>query len=513
MREKPPMQIERPINFGHKLHLLGYDLGQPLGRRRGSAGIGSGVPAGESLAITFYWQTPAALDTDYQISVRLVNAAGLLVARHDGTPVHGAYPTHAWRPGEVIADTHYLPVLIGTPPGAYRVQIVVYPLTTLHGLTPVGMPANDGVFELATVAVILPAVMPSLSSLPVHYAPDGSAASPTGGNNPTDQEAVRLHGWEEVRSLEAVGAPRRVTVNFDNQIELYSFGVSHDPLPPGQTVAVTLLWRAMRRMTDDHQVFLRLVDREGQLWAGVTEPPANGLHPTSHWQIDEVVRDVHWLALPADLPDGEYRLIAGLVRTVHRTSLNGQPQPEATTEPVTVLRWTRRSSDQVDLGAVMVKGRLHAFVAPPVAHPQEATFGKTIRLLGYRLDGESDGRLIVRPGDTLTLTLYWQAIARPERSYTVFTHLLDAGGQIRGQQDSLPGAGTLPTRSWLPGEVLTDTYSLPVALDAPAGEYRLEVGFYEADGGARLPVFDAAGQPAGDRVILDRGVTVRVDKP
>lgn len=62
----------------------------------------------------------------------------------------------------------------------------------------------------------------------------------------------------------------------------------------------------------------------------------------------------------------------------------------------------------------------------------------------------------------------------------------------------------------MPGEVLTDRYTLQVRQDAPPGEYRLEVGMYDAATGARLPVFDALGKRLpGDRVLLDKPITVQ----
>jgi hypothetical protein len=89
-----------------------------------------------------------------------------------------------------------------------------------------------------------------------------------------------------------------------------------------------------------------------------------------------------------------------------------------------------------------------------------------------------------------------------DKSYTVFIHLLDADEVIQGWGDSLPGGGTLPTTSWLTGEYLGDRHEIAIKPEAPPGEYLIEVGLYEAIGGARLPVLDEGGQVQGDRVLL-----------
>jgi hypothetical protein len=90
------------------------------------------------------------------------------------------------------------------------------------------------------------------------------------------------------------------------------------------------------------------------------------------------------------------------------------------------------------------------------------------------------------------------------QSYTVFVQMLDAGNQIIGQHDGLPGEGALPTTGWVQGEVLTDRHTVTVKPNAAPGEYRLVVGLYIAVTGERLPAFNAAGQPIGDMIELGR---------
>jgi hypothetical protein len=43
--------------------------------------------------------------------------------------------------------------------------------------------------------------------------------------------------------------------------------------------------------------------------------------------------------------------------------------------------------------------------------------------------------------------------------------------------------------------VVVDQYEIPVRMDAPAGEYRIETGMYDATTGERLSVFTSQGQP------------------
>jgi hypothetical protein len=177
-------------------------------------------------------------------------------------------------------------------------------------------------------------------------------------------------------------------------------------------------------------------------------------------------------------------------------------------------RWLRQSSDRVQLDRFRVVtarpdelSTPSAPVLPPlgltIEHPMLATLGNQVRFLGYDLDPES-----IRPGQPLTLTLYWQALAPMGRDYTVFSHLLGSVNQVLAQKDNQPRFGTYPTTRWQPGEVITDTYSCAVGSDIVPGSYPLEIGMYRLETEKRLPVTGADGELILDDRILLGQVTV-----
>jgi len=171
-------------------------------------------------------------------------------------------------------------------------------------------------------------------------------------------------------------------------------------------------------------------------------------------------------------------------------------------KPLSRLYWLLPLGSTFDLGTVEVKGRERDFTLPPMEHPLDFQLGKVVRLLGYDLEPRE-----VESGGSVHLTLYWQALSTMETSYAVFIHLLDEEGDLRGQRDSVPGEGSLPTTGWMTGEVITDGYDISIASDAPPGRYGLLVGMYEPVGGKRLPAYDGAGNGVGDSVTLE-GVEV-----
>ncbi|GEM_PF-947602 len=149
-----------------------------------------------------------------------------------------------------------------------------------------------------------------------------------------------------------------------------------------------------------------------------------------------------------------------------------------------------------------------------VQHPLHLNLGNQIELLGYDLSADQVG-----PGDTLELTLYWHALTELEEDYSVFTHLLGesynlaSGNFLWGQKDGLPLDGTYPTSRWLENEAVIDSYAIAVQPDAPPGLYRIEVGMYVLETGARLPVFEDRGEHmTGDRVLLEEMIEVVLAK-
>lgn len=241
---------------------------------------------------------------------------------------------------------------------------------------------------------------------------------------------------------------------------------------PGDTLSVALYWKALQAVHGDYVITMQLRDQQGRVWAEEQGRPAYGNYPTTKWGPGEVLRDWHDLSLSPELPGGPYELALQVIEAEH------------------VL-------GEMSLDSVELEARPHMFAVPDMQHRVEVGLGGEITLLGYDLSADK-----IEAGETLSLTLYWLALTEMDKSYTVFTHLLDREGRIWGQQDSLPGAGQLPTTGWIEREIIVDYYEIPVSSEAPSGEYVLETGMYQWETGERLPVFDQHGMSQADRIVL-----------
>ena len=90
------------------------------------------------------------------MSVFLLDAAGRLVAQHDGPPLEGASPTSTWQPGDLKYDIHPIPLPASLPAGTYQLAVKVYwygdnqPLPVRTQPEPGAPPADYAVLQTIT---------------------------------------------------------------------------------------------------------------------------------------------------------------------------------------------------------------------------------------------------------------------------------------------------------------------------------------------------------------------------
>jgi hypothetical protein len=95
-------------------------------------------------------------------------------------------------------------------------------------------------------------------------------------------------------------------------------------------------------------------------------------------------------------------------------------------------------------------------------------------LVGYQVPSES-----LRPGQRLTVRLYWMGLAPMKENFKTFIHVAGPDGRPLAQHDGDPGGGFSPTSRWLPGELIEDDHVIPLPHELPPGSYRLLAGMYQ----------------------------------
>jgi len=113
--------------------------------------------------------------------------------------------------------------------------------------------------------------------------------------------------------------PLQLSLNADLGQQVSLLGANFDPadvvstaLRPSDAFTVTLAWEAQAEMDSSYRVFLHLLRPDGGLLTQSDGEPVNWTRPTTGWAPGEVVLDQRVLTIPADVPPGQYRLVAGL---------------------------------------------------------------------------------------------------------------------------------------------------------------------------------------------------------
>ncbi|MBI2908638.1 MAG: glycosyltransferase family 39 protein [Chloroflexi bacterium] len=275
-------------------------------------------------------------------------------------------------------------------------------------------------------------------------------------------------------SLDRFEIPQAASYDVNGDWRLVGFGLGRDTLMPGERLTVSLFWQALTKAPDNIKATIKLIDQQGAV-AGESPVPTER-QAVLGWTEGDVFRELIDLSIPANATGGRY-----------------------------VVSLAPGLGSELSLGQVAVKARERRFDMSAVQQSSSAAFGALARLRGSDLSREGSepkkGALETRPGDKLTLVLYWEALGASAESYTVFTHLLDGGGRMWGQHDGIPALGTAPTPGWVTGEIVADRHDIVVKEDAPAGEYVIEVGLYDPGTGRRLRT-----EGGEDRVIVGKAV-------
>ena len=342
--------------------------------------------------------------------------------------------------------------------------------------------AQDGeVFDLSASIALAPGIPPGIYWLDAglyRLADLGRIEVQRDGASSGD--AVRLGPIQVVSprypaTVDELGIPQLLTDARCASLELLGCSALPEELEVGEGMPLDLYWRAGSEPGRDVAVRLCLVGADGRTAAQWEREPVSG-YATSAWAPAETVIGVQRLEIPSDMAAGEYELL-----------LSCDPESESTR-----------------LGSVRVYRTERLFAPPTMQYPLDATLGDWCRLVGYDLLPEG-----LVGGEVLSLTLYWQTIEPTETSLTVFTHLLDREGQVKGQRDSVPQGGARATQSWLAGEYIVDQYELIIDPSAAKGKAFIEVGMYDAATGERQAVILSDGSVDPDRrVLLDHSVRI-----
>ncbi|HZQ06908.1 MAG TPA: glycosyltransferase family 39 protein, partial [Anaerolineae bacterium] len=113
-----------------------------------------------------------------------------------------------------------------------------------------------------------------------------------------------------------------------------------------------------------------------------------------------------------------------------------------------------------------------AAALPSLGASAPADFGKTIRLLDYRVEPTQ-----ARPGDMVTFTAYWQSLKPTDENNWLLLQLFSENEAIVNK-DGVPSAGRLTTDLWQPNSIYVSHHTFQIPPDAESGKYKLTLGLH-----------------------------------
>jgi hypothetical protein len=249
-----------------------------------------------------------------------------------------------------------------------------------------------------------------------------------------------------------------------DEIALLGYSISSSEVASGDILQLTLFWQASKPIDQRYKVFTHILDARSHIVGQRDAEPVGGTRPTTTWQEGEVIADNYGVLVLPGTPPGEHQLEIGMYNL-------------ETGERLPVSRDGEPLGDHILLEPIQV---LQPEAPPPIEalgiqYRREADFG-LVRLLGYDLSKLGYERLPdepVRAGDTLHLTLFWQAVGKIDANFTLTLQLQDVTGNLAVNRDVKPVGGEYPPTIWGLGEIVRDQHNLLLPGELPAGRYEL----------------------------------------
>lgn len=237
------------------------------------------VLSGDRLTLGLFWQADAAPEVDYRVRLRLVDADG--EARMTVVAPLSSYATSRWRVGDRFESRYTLHVLPDRPPGSYQLTLNV-------------LDAGDSTLWAADEPLGSVEVLPR-------------------------ERAFELP--------DAISTPLDAT--FGGQIHLLGYDLPRPQAAPGESLPLTLYWRAGGPTERGYTLFVHLLGESGAIYGQVDRVPGGGTAPTTSWAEGQVIVERVDLPVRAGMSPGTGRIAVGFYDPLygHRLPVTAADEP------------------------------------------------------------------------------------------------------------------------------------------------------------------------------------------
>jgi mannosyltransferase len=260
-------------------------------------------------------------------------------------------------------------------------------------------------------------------------------------------------------------------------------------VPADTALTLALHWQLKEDTEQRYGMTIRLLDVDGwPLAVRDTLLLDEGVRPTDHWEAGQETTTYHILPIPPGIPPLTYTLALGLYEQADSTENDLRPLDVLNSQGIPLGQW-------LDLGNVHLTtpigltGNPYRTTSGPPPLPQPVDLADGLQLLGVELD-----RSTLSPGQSIFVTLHWQATRSPLPDLRPRLALAQSGRELSGAE-SAPALDRYPTDGWQAGETVVEHRRLvvpPTATDGLAdvvlalGSQRLVLGQVEISAGERI---------------------------
>ena len=262
---RPYVLQSRDISFDNKMRLVGVAVDAP-----GTAG--EVVEPGDSIWVHLEWELLQPVEKNWSAFVHLIDPVlEQPIAQRDMYLGQGLLSTAWMEPGQRLVNS-------------YRLQV---PETAV---APAQLEISAGLYDFY-----------SGERLPIHVG-RGPLATPG-----EDRDYAVLAQLQ----LEPLSGdyPNPVSIKFEEELELVGYNIQQRRAIPGETIDLTLYWRARRPLETDYTFFAQIVGEDTTRWASFDLAPPEG---TTNWQPGEVQTMALTLTLDENSEPALYPIIVGI---------------------------------------------------------------------------------------------------------------------------------------------------------------------------------------------------------
>ena len=103
-----------------------------------------------------------------------------------------------------------------------------------------------------------------------------------------------------------------VSISLSDKLELIGYSLDERALAPGETVSLTLYWRALSPMEINYALFVHVLGEENQIWGNSQGPITDRATCTNRWETGVLVKEERKLTVADETPFGFYDLELGV---------------------------------------------------------------------------------------------------------------------------------------------------------------------------------------------------------